>query len=341
MNRLLKLQHHKHTGKLIHHRHTSYRALFLIVAMVGVVMVLTSQAAKADNYTVTATVPAPMPSGLPIIQKPRVGMNIVHTPNITINGTCPVITPSIVIALYDNSGLAGSQQCTPQGVFDVPISLSEGSNSIVATIITITGQVGASSQPVIITYTKLGVPKQTTSTSPRTPSALPGLRPLEITGDNVQPLKIISDNALIIFGPSSDAVWRGTFTGGTLPYKVKITWGDSSVQELSGIGEKAQAIRHHYSHFTSYQIKVQLTDAKGLTVTQYLTAITFATTIITLGNLDFFHTITSQAMLTTLILYSLYIVTAGLLLILWRKEHHRRLQPAHAQIIRKKRKTKK
>src|SRR5882757_4742169 len=115
-----RLHPHKHTGKLLHHRHTSYRALAVLLLLTGGILVRTEwsmrQVAAADSLFVFATVPAPIPTMGPVILVPTDG-SLTHDPNITVSGTCEAMTPATTIAIYSNGTLLGSAPCAPDGTF--------------------------------------------------------------------------------------------------------------------------------------------------------------------------------------------------------------------------------
>ena len=101
----------------------------------------------ASNLMVTATVPAPIPDGAPIITTPMDGATV-QTQNITVSGLCPVITPAVIITIYNDNVFAGSAICSADGKFSVPIVISYGDHTLLAKVVTITGGEGKTSQLV-------------------------------------------------------------------------------------------------------------------------------------------------------------------------------------------------
>ena len=178
MARKFKLHHRKHTGKLLHHRHTHYPALLALVVIAGILVFCSGRIARADDLLLTATVPAPIPTGAPAFTSPS-DNTVTHDPTVQFKGTCPVITPAIIVVLYEGTTQLGSGICSPEGTFQVTASLTTGLHTIVATVVTITNGVGESSPPFHITYQ----PASTPSGSPTTPRA-----------DAIAPLDIISEN---------------------------------------------------------------------------------------------------------------------------------------------------
>ncbi len=133
-----------------------------------IMMALVGKLATAADLTVTATVPAPMPSGAPLITSVADGSTTTQG-QVLVEGTCPTIDPAVIIAIYDNGVLVGSAECTVDGTFSVPVSLSVGSHTLTAVIVTITGEIGASSPAVTIARI---VPSHGGSTAPM-PDRLP------------------------------------------------------------------------------------------------------------------------------------------------------------------------
>ena len=306
MRTLLQLHPHKHTGKLLHHRHTSYRALFLLLALTGAILITPAGMAKASDYRVDAVVPAPLPSQSAVITHPVNGSSI-RTSTVAIGGTCPVVTPAIIVVLYEGSEILGSQACTQNGTFDMSVMFEPGSHTVIAQIVSFTGQVGASSEPVTFTYQPVTITYVTTSTPTSTAT----------------PLTIVSDAPFIVFGMAKDAVWNVTFKGGSAPYSASVHWGDGTVQNFSKLNAGQYSFKHHYSKMRSYKIRIDLKDSTGATTNRGITAVTplsYGGSINSLG--------TTKLPLTWL-LYVLYILTILLLIMFWRRE---RLHYAHAVI---------
>lgn len=257
MKRFLKLQHRKHSGRLIHHRHTSYRALIAIVLLAGIVVILTSRVAAADDIVITATVPAPIPTVAPIISTPQPG-NSSKSPQIIVRGSCPTISPPIVIALFDNGSFVGSAPCI-NGSFSLGVSLATGANSLVATVETITGGTGKSSSSVVVTYSALGgavLPAKQKSTPPR--------------------MSFVEHNLLLTFGPNKDATISGSISGGTPPFTLTVDWGDLSHQTLTASTHTITA-SHHYAESRVYAVRLDIADVFGAVTAFQTAAVTFAT----------------------------------------------------------------
>jgi hypothetical protein len=331
---LLQLHPHKHTGKLLHHRHTSYRALFVILALTGAVMMTPVGMTQAADYSVTAVVPAPLPAAPAIITSPSDNDTITQS-NTIVKGDCPVIVPPIIVTLYEGSTFLGSQQCTSDGKFAIPVSFEPGRHTIEARVINFTGQTGATSSPVFIIY---GHAAPTSSSAVNSGSGSSFSSSSDSNGsttetDMVQTPslypQITSDNPVILFGPTKPAVWTGTLKGGTPPYSVTVYWGDGTVKRLKNWNEGQQTIKHSYAEARTYEVKIELRDATGYAVTTSITAISPAewsayTPIPGVGGLaggsGGSGLLGALNVSHTWILYTLYITTVVVLTMLWHIE---------------------
>lgn len=271
--------HHKHTGKLLHHRHTSYPVLFGLVIVVGILIGLTGRIASASDLIVTATVPAPIPVGAPVFTTPTEG-STTNASSVQFAGTCPVINPAIIVALYEGSTLLGSGVCHTDGTFQVTASLSSGAHTIIATIVTITGDSGESSTPFHVTYT---VPTPATPTTPTEPS-MPSLVTNTPTDEAIAPLDMISEKPFITITASRHAEWRGRFAGGVTPYIVTILWGDGGRETRHITSNDEQVFSHVYQNDPVYTASLTITDESGLSLTRNYAAVRIGGTATTATN---------------------------------------------------------
>lgn len=330
MHKFLKLHHHKHTGKVLHHRHTSYRALAIVVVLAGACMLLTNRMAQAADYIVTAKISAPLPSGAPVITSPTEG-SVFSTPAITINGSCPLSTPAILVVIYEGTTALGTAQCSALGTFTVPVTLHTGVQQLVATVVNITDDVGDSSTPLTVTYTPPPAqapaptaPSGTTTPKPSNPRSTP-------RGGGEQELEIRSRSPFIVYSPSKPAVWRGSFAGGQPPYTANIAWGDGTTSWLKQVGSEQQEVSHSYAEVKSaYRVTITLRDSGGHELQMRLLAVS--------------PTTTSGALTTPKLntpfpfsryLYLLYLLTLLVLIGLWVIEH-RQTRLALVPVARKK-----
>lgn len=268
MNKTLKLRHHKHTGKVLAHKHTSYRVLFVLLLLpIIAVPLVDGMRAHADQVlSVTATIPAPIPPGYPTIDAPASG-ETTASDTVTVSGTCPVISPAIIIAVYRNLLLAGSAQCDAGGEYSVPISLENGENTLVATVVTITNGIGNSSDEVIINKLVPLSPESPVNPVGPGQSSIEGFDPL------AAPLQILAKDIYMLVGVDGKGVWRGSFAGGTPPYEVAFSWGDGVIDHRTVMDGSEQEFAHDYEIVQPRVLVISVTDASGATATLRSTAV--------------------------------------------------------------------
>lgn len=276
MHQKLGLHHHKHTGKLLSHRHTSYHGLALVLLLAGICMVAMNRLAAAADYTVTATVPAALPAGSAEFAYPADGSTF-YTPTVGIGGTCPIFSPPVIVAIYEGSQLLGSTPCSNSGSFGTTISFSTiGTHTIVPKVMNFTGQTGASGQPLQLTYIL-----PTSPASPGNPTATLHTKPLQAVGSTIQtdstgtiePLRIDTESPLITYGPGTTATWRGSFHGGTGPYLITIIWGDGTTTVMRGVDSQLQSFKHHFAQVQFYAVTVRMQDTAGRELSRTYTAV--------------------------------------------------------------------
>jgi hypothetical protein len=315
MQRLLHLQHHRHTGHLLAHKHTSYRGLAVILVLVtGFIIGFTALAhstADALDLYVYARNPAPIPTDPAVITNPA-GDTTVYVAPLTVSGTCPVITPQVSVAIIDNGTIAGSAPCDASNQFSVVITLAAGANTLVARTFTITGDSGPDSTPVTVTYVPPVPPQPPTGTTPAPVTPTPAAPPLDI----------VIDEPFIVFGPDKDAVWTGSITGGTAPYRVRIDWGDGSIVFYTITKPGQQQFSHHYHVMRAYTITMQVTDHSGQSVTRQYAAVTPYVAPLTVGGNTTTPTGRSPLGTPTLIgLYGVYLLLLAGFGSLWLRAH--------------------
>lgn len=257
VHKALRLSHHKHTGKFIHHKHTSYGALVWLMMVPILVLSLVGQLAYADTLDVSAVVPQEPPPFAPSITYPANGSRL--TPGtINVSGDCPLANPAIIIAIYEGTNIVGSTTCNnANGKFSVPVTFSYGTHTIYAQVVTFTGQLGLASGQV--TFTRYFTVASNIGSDPKSIES----SKLKLAN----PLILINGQGVIPFGPNMDAVWRGTISGGTLPYKVQIDWGDGKKSAYTIYDQSQQAFGHGYENPGYYTVIITVTDSAGNTST--------------------------------------------------------------------------
>ena len=336
IHRALRLSHHKHTGKLLHHHHTSYGLLVFLMAIPVLVLVLMGQMVYAtDSVKVTGVVPQEPPPFAPTITYPLAGSRIDDAP-VTVKGACPLANPAVIIAIYENSVLRGSTICNnATGTYSVPISFSYGQHTLVAKVVTFTGQQGLSSAAVTFNRVYIVPTKNLGSGSTNGNVLLPG----------IQPLVMVTSQPVVAFGPNSDALLQVTFSGGIPPYNVSIDWGDGVTEDYRIYDQTEQVFSHVYPSYEEYlqsdAYRQLSTSQQGEKTRNYLITITVTDsdgnisvmTIIASSPIPFNApqladtTTRTAAWYETLIaspiirLYAIIFVTLLLLWVIWRRRH--------------------
>lgn len=327
MHRHLKLHHHKHTGKLIHHRHTSYWALVLLVLISGATLFMMERTATADDLVVTATVPAPIPSEPAIITAPDNNSVISDTGAIELSGACPVVTPSVIVAVYRGNELLGSTSCTSSGRFSLLIMLRRGTQTLVAHIVTITGQTGPVSEEITITYAPPEEPETPDAapvnpgktTKPPAASGVTPSRPSPLAGQSLD-LFIHLNSPILTYRPHFPTQFQASFSGGTLPYTVHVNWGDGKSSTIDILDNDVHVFSHIYQSDTITQFSITVTDSSGSSMTREYAVVNVSRKVAAapFGPTTMIDTISEHAMDVPIVLYALLLVT---LLGLWRYEH--------------------
>jgi hypothetical protein len=215
---------------------------------------------------VYARIAAPIPTTAAVITSPTDGTDVTHS-GLTVSGTCPVITPRVIIAISDNGTEVGSVACGSDNTFSIPITLTPGQHTLIAETYTITDDTGPDSAPITITYTPPPVAHQsvvTTTTIQSSGSQAAGVAPLTLT----------IDEPFIVFGPAKDAIWLGSIGGGTTPYQINIDWGDGTTRNYTITSSGQQHFVHHYRSMQPHDITFHVTDAGKQEITRHYAAVT-------------------------------------------------------------------
>jgi hypothetical protein len=262
LHRHLHLQHRRHTGRRLQHQHTSYRGLAILVVVAGVALLTLTAVARAtaDTILVTARNSAPIPTEPAIITSPADNA-VTTTADIAVRGTCQSADlPRVVVLLLDGVPTA-SVPCDTDNTFAVPLTLTLGTHALSTKIYNVTNDAGPDGPTITVYY----VPPVNGSTDRggELPEAPPG-----------SPLVLTIDEPFIVFGPAKDAVWLGTISGGALPYKVHIDWGDGHNNDYTITTDGAQRFSHRYHAMQPYIIRMHVTDADGRGAQRVYAAVT-------------------------------------------------------------------
>lgn len=268
MKRLLHLQHHRHTGKKITHKHTSYRGLLLLVIVFGIALFLIHQSVQASEIITSAKVAAPTPSTPAVITSPT-GGETVSSESVLIEGKCAYIAPSSIVELYIDGQFAGSTTCSSEGTFSTTLMLAPGVHQVSLRTVNITNDYGPDSALFPLTI-KVPSDPGTSSIPPRSHENTASQVP-QISQNGV---RIYSQSTYLLFGPDKDAEWTGYFEGGKPPYKVAIDWGDGTASNYTAPATAPQSFRHTYTKYQPFFVTITVTDSEGTQARMQLAAAT-------------------------------------------------------------------
>ena len=277
-SRVLNISHHRHSGRLLPHRHTSYPMVAMLLLCVGVLLGGLSQAANAltltgsNSYQVTASYLGLPPATAATIDSPLDGAHVKTVP-ITVKGTCPLDS---YVALTRNGLNSGYAICGALGSYSIQTDLFPGNNALQALVYNLFDVPGPASTVVRVTYDApiAAVPPpspSSTSTgssvvsSPTTQQFSPA--PVVTAAPIAQPLLLKSSFKYLGRSIGQDVAYQFEIVGGTAPYAINIIWGDGTQKTLSLAHSGAFSVNHTYlksgQYKGSYQIKASAGDASG------------------------------------------------------------------------------
>lgn len=247
MHAKLKLSEHRHSGRHLPHRHTSYPALGLLLLLCGLIVGGTTAGALADSHpppqagsvSLSGQMPAAPPAAPPQITNPRSGQHFSQTP-ITVSGTC---STGDLVEVYKNDLFAGAAQCTDKA-FTMQIDLLYGTNTLVARAYDALDQASPDSAAVVVYYD----------------AAPPQSSPLDFAN--------LLGNQLLL---KTNPVFRGAYPGvdydvpvqvigGQAPYSISVDWGDGKTDLLPrGVAGSFDLV-HQYARPGTYQVTIKAAD---------------------------------------------------------------------------------
>lgn len=322
LHQKLHLQHHAHTGKVLHHKHTSYRSLAVVFTLAGLTLVGLNQLASATAqslFNVTGTLATPVPSVAAVITTPSPGAIVAASPS-TIAGSCPVVSPQVVVAIDVDGVRAGSSICDSNNDFSVPVTLTPGDHKLLAHTYTITNGSGPDSTVLPITYS----PGKPVSVAPHrglvTLASAVKAAPTTTAVSNAAAITATADQPFSYLGASKEITWSGTISGGNAPYHVLADWGDGN-QDDYNVPTGKQALAHSYSEVQSHNLTLYIMDAAGHGLTEQF-AVAAYSTLINHGTLLTANDSSSHRSSTTVGLYGLLATALAISVIFWIESKH-------------------
>jgi hypothetical protein len=297
--RHLRLVEIKHTGRLIHHRHTSHLALVLIMIFVGVLLFLNQsfveaqQATIGDSVSIGAVVAGSPPLVGAKILYPIDGSEITNTA-VAVSGSCLAGT---LVVVFDNAQSVGSTVCTNEATFSLVVQLQVGDNALQAMNYDNMNQAGPGTAVVIIKVktaqtiasgqsgsSKLGISKTPiipVVANPVPPSELgnpaiiPAISPQKKSCDSYDgtinssiggSLNVAVVCVVRGLQPNEQSFIGITIHGGQPPYAVSVNLGNNQKSILISVPNPGyQTILIKYSDPGRYTVKIEAKDKDGNT----------------------------------------------------------------------------
>ncbi len=201
------------------HRQIALHPLsILLLLAAGVCIICWTGRVIADNFNVTAVVPAKPLTKPATIRSLADGAVITQLP-VTVSGFCP--TDSYV-KLYANNTFSGAALCLGSETYSIETSLFPGSNRLLVQAYNTTDEPGPVGQAITVQYN----PKQPQATSTPSSRPLTGSSAISATSASSLQLLLTSDFHYQTFVTGDTFSWPMDLEGGTPPYTVYITWGD-------------------------------------------------------------------------------------------------------------------
>lgn len=256
------LLHHRHTGKIMHKRHTSYPVLAMLLLCVGVLLsgatssTMAATITDSDSYQVTASYLGYPPTTAATIGAPLDGTHFKSAP-ITVSGTCPVDT---YIRLTRNGVPSGIALCNADGTYSLQTDLFSGTNTLQAQVYSLTDLPGPSSAVVTVYLDQPAPVSSPGPTAPRTGTP---------TSTNNLSMPLILKSQFHYQGHYTGQTTQYQFLidGGTAPYAVSINWGDGTQKLLTVPVSGPFTVSHTYQkaggYHGSYKITLSAADAAG------------------------------------------------------------------------------
>lgn len=269
--RHLRLIEHKHTGKVLHVRHTSHLALIIILAFLGFMIVMTQSIARAADGVVTigVVVPGHAPTIGAVITSPTNSARFTDK-KIKVSGTCEAYS---FVTISSNSQPIGSTVCTEAGIFTLDVDLFEGTNSLTAQNYDDLNQPGPAT-PAIVVELDATTSITTPVTIPEATFFIPSAETDATHCRTYQPASVADNQGgdvrvSIVCMPlviQKDAVnTLGVIvSGGTAPYALNIDWGFDGAHTLKSVPRSGYwPIDFTYTAAGTYKISSTITDSLG------------------------------------------------------------------------------
>lgn len=232
----LHFQHRRHSGSVLHHRHTSYRAMLAVLLLAGAFMIWIANYVSTVDSQLKSQVSqsAPLPDKIPFITSPVIGAEVTDD-NIEVVGTCSNNTKTYVI-IYNSLDVVGSVVCSSTGTFSVSVPAEYGVNKLSAVATNINNQ--TTSRSVEVTVNRAGT-----------------------VDSNSVGIKV--QNPVVHYKTGEEFIWTIATQRGAEPITGKINWGDSQSQDAS-LSSSTLELKHIYKDNETRTINVAVKDNAGV-----------------------------------------------------------------------------
>src|SRR5581483_7217463 len=183
------------------------RFSFILIGLITTAMLVfapaVAQAAtQSGSVGVEGTVPGAPPTKGATITFPKSGQAFTANP-VTVTGICP---NGLLVKLFKNNVFGGAAQCSG-GNFSIVTDLFSGRNDLVARVYDDLDQAGPDSNIVTVTFN-------------------------DTRGFNSNSFTLTSNYAKRGASPGETITWPIIISGGTPPYAITVSWGDSKAADL-------------------------------------------------------------------------------------------------------------
>jgi len=325
---MLKLAHHKHTGKLLPHHHTSYRGLSLVLLVMGVALVSMQSVAHASFMDLSAKISGPIPTVAAVITSPTDGTKTSNS-NLAVKGTCQDMSPPTIIIIYIDDNNAGSTVCQAGGTFYINVTLAAGTHTLIAKTSNSTDDLGPDSSPIHVTYKPKAPPSSSSNANTGSTTGSSG----NCTPKDV--VRINSTTNYLEYGRLLAANWEFSISGGCAPYRVTIDWGDGLTDTITVRDNELLTARHGYAELKPYyQVSLSVISADKQTAKFSTVAVTPYIPPVTAGGLvqvDTPFILSFQGSL--LRAYLAYLAALAIFGIAWYDKHIKRVRLAGLHVF--------
>lgn len=218
---------------------------------------LTTNVTHAESFTVTAKVPAPIPS-LPVIITSPDDQQEFTTADVTVRGICPPEATYVIV--FRNTISSGTAPCS-SGEFSLGISLVKGENHLQAIAYNSTDDPGPVDTGIVVFYK----PPQPTPfpESPFPIPLFPSVTPSVVNPSRITPLTLEYHYAYRVRNMGQEWQWDISLQGGVAPYMCSVDWGDGQHETLDPTADHLLALRHIYKEAGTYTPRVTCRDRAG------------------------------------------------------------------------------